>query len=371
MAEIVQQNRSKIKTQTKMTTTRLHIAVELIEAIGEYLDGCGLSATEFYHQQGYNPDDDQHNGYVDFQRFSQLFDAAAAFSGDDYIGLKVGENFLARHWGRLGYLIMAGENGLEGIQFIQRFASIVTNALQMQWQMDSTTLSCEFSLLEPVVSRHVIDYFVSSSLSLSRATSQNQASYLSVHFQHDGGPQPAFYDHFLQTQCFFNQSCNRITVALDSLRQLSVLRDPRLKQILEEHADQVLQSLAAGDELVQAVHRYIVDNLAHGAPTLKQTCEFLGQNERSLQRALAKQGINFQDMVDDLRRRMALEYMRNDYNFLDIAMMLGYSEQSALHRAFKRWTGMPPSRYRRTLLQDAAGEQPVADKKRPGEEPGA
>ena len=346
-----------------MTTSRLHVAVELIEAIGEYLDGVGLSAAEFYRLQGFNPDGEHVSGYVDFSLFSTLFDAAAEFADEDYIGLKVGENFLARHWGRLGYLIMAGENGIEGIQYIQQFATIVTNALDMKWISDSKTLACEFSLLGGPCSRHVVDYFVSSSLSLSRATSNDQTRYLNVRFQHDGGPSPTFYDEFLNTHCYFNQTSNQITVDLAGLRQVSTFRDPRLKIILEEHANQVLQSLAATDELVETVQRYIVDNLPHGAPTLKQTCEHVGQNERSFQRALAKQGINFQEMVDDLRRRMALEYIRNDYNFLDIAMMLGYSEQSAFHRAFKRWTGMPPSKYRRGLVQEA-------DEKKPGEGPG-
>lgn len=357
------QNQDKAK-QTTMTTPRLHVAIELIEAIGEYLETIGKSSEAFFKQQGFAVDDDHNNGYSDFTLFSSIFEAAAEYANDDYIGLKVGENFLARHWGRLGYLIMSGENGMEGIQYIQRFATIVTNALEMKWITDSETLSCEFSLQDSRVSRHVVDYFVSSSLALSRATSNDQTRYLSVRFQHDGGPTPPFYDEFLQTSCYFNQPCNQITVDIDGLRQVSAFRDPRLKKILEDHANQVLESLAVSDELVEKVQRYIVEALPQGAPSLKQTCEHIGQTERSFQRALAKQGINYQEMVDDLRMRMALEYIRNDYNFLDIAMMLGYSEQSAFHRAFKRWTGMPPSRYRRSLMLSN-------HEKRPGDEPGA
>ena len=67
------------------------------------------------------------------------------------------------------------------------------------------------------------------------------------------------------------------------------------------------------------------------------------------QRTLARLGFNYQDMVDELRMNLALEYLRNDYNFIDIAMMLGYSEQSAFHRAFLRWTGVTPRRFRERL----------------------
>ena len=53
-----------------MTTPRLHIAVELLEAIGEYLDSIGYSATDFYQQSGFHPDDENDSGYVDFALFS-------------------------------------------------------------------------------------------------------------------------------------------------------------------------------------------------------------------------------------------------------------------------------------------------------------
>ncbi|NPU93526.1 MAG: helix-turn-helix domain-containing protein [Gammaproteobacteria bacterium] len=330
-----------------MTTDHYHIAIELIEAIGEYLDAQGFSADDFFRQQGFVPDSDDHEGYVDFQLFSRLFDAAEQFTGDHCIGLNVGANFLARHWGRLGYLIMAGENGLEGVQYIQRFARIVTNALEMHWHWEADTLSCDFSIQAPNTSRHVYDYFVSSSLSLSKQTNNGKAPFHAVHFQHDGGSCREQYAPILGCECHFNAPWNRIVVQIRDLSQESRLRDPRLKKILEEHAQQVLQKLATGDELIGKVRQHILQQLPNAVPTLKEICTLLGQNERTFQRTLARLGFNYQDMVDELRMNLALEYIRNDYNFLDIAMMLGYSEQSAFHRAFKRWTGMPPSRYKK------------------------
>ena len=332
-----------------MTQNRYHIAIELIEAIGEYLEARGFDASDFFAREGFSPDDDENEGYVDFTLFSRLFDAAAEYSGEPCIGLQVGVHFLTRHWGRLGYLIMAGENGLEGVQYIQRFARIVTDALEMEWHWDQSVLSCEFRVLDPSVNRHVCDYFVSSSLSLARATSDDQFHFREVYFRHDDAGVADEYAQVLQCVCHFNADSNRIVVEIDSLRRESPFRDPRLKKILEEHANQVLEKLASGDELLAQIRRLVLAELPHGVPSLKSISEQLGQNERSFQRALAKLGMTYQDLVDELRMNLALEYIRNDYNFLDIAMMLGYSEQSAFHRAFKRWTGMPPSRYRKSL----------------------
>ena len=339
-----------------MTIERFHIAVELAEAIGDYLNSEGWSGDAFFQQQGVNLESDYDNGYMDFELFSSLFEAAATFAEDEYIGLKVGRNFVARHWGRLGYLILSGENGLEGVQFIQRFAKIVTNAIQFRWATHDAILECEFEVGagsgNPPVNynnnRQVIDYLVSSSFSLSQASTGLDTRYKAIHFTHQGGSDPEIYERLLKAPCYFRQPANKILADLASLKLESATRDSRLKKILESHAQQVLQTLASADELVVKVQSYILDSLPYGVPSLKQISDRFALNERTFQRNLAKQGMHYQDMVDDLRRRMALEYIHNDFSFLDIAMMLGYSEQSAFHRAFKRWTGLPPSKYRRS-----------------------
>lgn len=336
----------------EMTTPRFHVAIELVEAIADYLNACQCSSDAFFKAQGYCVEQDGHNGYISLERFSSLFDAAADYVGDAYLGLKVGANFLAKHWGRLGYLVMAGENGLEGVQYLQRFAAIVTNGLQFEWLAQGDRFYCHFSILEAPISRHVIDYFVASSYALSQATSENQLRYNQLDFVHDGGPDPQTYAIHFSCPCRFGQDQNRIVLDLFFLQQLSAFRDPKLKAILEAHAQQVLNDLSSGDQWLKQVQTAVLQALPDGVPSIKNLSEQFGQSERSFQKALASQGINFQEMVDDLRKRLALEYIKNDYNFLDIAMMLGYSEQSAFHRAFKRWTGQTPSRYRRRLESD-------------------
>ena len=338
-----------------MTIESYHIAIELIEAIGEYLKGQGQDAEAFFAANGVVLDSEEYEGYVEFHEFSRLFDAAEKLMGDPCIGLKVGTNFLTRHWGRLGYLVMAGENGLEGVQYIQRFARIVTNGLDIQWHWDKNELACEFTVLDPASSHHVADYFVASSLTLARATNNDHFGFKSVSFRHGDNGHGDEYRRVLACPCYFDAPKNLIVSDIANLSLESQYRDPRLKKILEEHAQQVLQNLASGDELLARIRQFVLAELPNGVPALKAVCERVGQNERTLQRSLAKMGLNFQDVVDELRMNMAIEYIRNDYNFLDIAMMLGYSEQSAFHRAFKRWTGMPPSRYKKTFLQSENG----------------
>jgi AraC-like DNA-binding protein len=73
----------------------------------------------------------------------------------------------------------------------------------------------------------------------------------------------------------------------------------------------------------------------------------LHMSRRTLQRKLAEIETTYQKLVDDTRRDLALRYIEDPrHSITDITFMLGFSQQSAFTRAFKRWTGMPPTDYR-------------------------
>jgi len=70
-------------------------------------------------------------------------------------------------------------------------------------------------------------------------------------------------------------------------------------------------------------------------------------SERSLQRRLADEGQTFDALLDELRHELALRYLADKtLAIAEVAFLLGYSEPSAFHRAFKRWTGKTPTQAR-------------------------
>ncbi|MBK6533536.1 MAG: helix-turn-helix transcriptional regulator [Deltaproteobacteria bacterium] len=82
--------------------------------------------------------------------------------------------------------------------------------------------------------------------------------------------------------------------------------------------------------------------------TLKRVAAQLRMSERSLQRRLADEGESFDAIVDALRRDLALRYLADPkIAVAEVAYLLGYSEPSPFHRAFKRWTGRTPAEARR------------------------
>jgi AraC-like DNA-binding protein len=94
------------------------------------------------------------------------------------------------------------------------------------------------------------------------------------------------------------------------------------------------------------VRRVLADELPHGEPGVAAVARTLGMSGRTLQRQLEEEGTTFRDVLNDLRREMAQAYLRDGrHTIAEITYLLGFSETAAFSRAFKRWTGVAPSRY--------------------------
>jgi AraC-like DNA-binding protein len=84
-------------------------------------------------------------------------------------------------------------------------------------------------------------------------------------------------------------------------------------------------------------------------PELHQVALSLGTQASTLQRELAQENTSFTQIVEQQKKRKALELLKSERSITDIARQLGFSASSAFHRSFKRWTGTTPGEYRRNV----------------------
>jgi len=78
----------------------------------------------------------------------------------------------------------------------------------------------------------------------------------------------------------------------------------------------------------------------------------LGLSRRSLQRRLQDEGFSFRALHEQIRAELACRWLEQSTMALgEVAYLLGFSEPSAFHRAFKRWTGQTPAAYRDRVAQ--------------------
>lgn len=94
------------------------------------------------------------------------------------------------------------------------------------------------------------------------------------------------------------------------------------------------------------VERRLEPLLASGEVGIERLARDLGYSRQTLYRRLKAEGITYEQLLDGLRRRLALRFMREGQSVKEAAYRLGFSDPAAFSRAFKRWTGSSPSEMR-------------------------
>jgi len=133
-----------------------------------------------------------------------------------------------------------------------------------------------------------------------------------------------------------------------SLRLPLRRRDPALRAVLEGHAATVARSLISEDHsTIASVRGALASCLPRGVPEIGVIARQLAISPRTLQRRLAAEGVSYQQLVD-LVRREAAERLLSEASVAigEVGYLLGFSEPSAFHRAFRRWHGVTPQQYR-------------------------
>ena len=115
------------------------------------------------------------------------------------------------------------------------------------------------------------------------------------------------------------------------------------------HDRTLVEQLARLDkkDIMARFRASLLERMTSGELSEDNLARDLHMSRRSLQRRLAEAEATYQSLVEETRRDMALRYLADpEKSATDIAFLLGYSQQSAFTRAFRRWTGMSPSEYR-------------------------
>ncbi len=96
-----------------------------------------------------------------------------------------------------------------------------------------------------------------------------------------------------------------------------------------------------------SLSRRFADQLFGGRVTIKKVAADLGSSEPTLSRRLAEQGSNFDQLIDDIRKYLAMRYLdQGKLKLQELALLLGFSTHASFTSAFKRWTGKTPSETR-------------------------
>jgi AraC-like DNA-binding protein len=131
-------------------------------------------------------------------------------------------------------------------------------------------------------------------------------------------------------------------LALPVVQNAQTLRD-----FLRQAPTSLLVKYRDESSATERIRRILRRQLADDLPSLEHIARQLDLTPQTLRRRLREEGQGYRAIKDDLRRDVAIEYLaRSELALPEIAGLLGFSEASTFHRAFKHWTGVAPGAYR-------------------------
>ncbi len=164
-------------------------------------------------------------------------------------------------------------------------------------------------------------------------------------------------DYFSYQEIESKESYLGIQLSKQQLKLKSIRPEPNLKKILYRQASDTLKQLFGFDYLsiedraLAVTVKFLIDNIQTNMATLPELSSHLGLTQRTLQRKLEKEEIQFSELVQFLRSEIAKQMLEVSlFKVTEIAQVLGYSESSAFNRAFKKWEGISPLKYRKQYL---------------------
>ncbi|WP_162846021.1 AraC family transcriptional regulator [Seongchinamella sediminis] len=110
--------------------------------------------------------------------------------------------------------------------------------------------------------------------------------------------------------------------------------------------------------LSRQIEQLLLASGPENLPTASDVAGQLNMSARTLHRRLTAEGTSFQQLKDDLRREIAVHYIQRDDLSIDtIAAVMGFQDNSAFYRSFKKWTGTSPGQYRQQLQNERKSQQ--------------
>lgn len=262
--------------------------------------------------------------------------------------LRLARGIAPRHFGVVGFAALACATLAEALQRLERYHRSVYDVNIAQVRPCPAGVCIEWGVERGRPGALVDETAIAALVQLSRAFTGQALRALEVDFVN---PRPADvrpYEDFFGGIVRFGQPSTRVVLAARDLALPLRGADTALLALLDAQAEALLQQVAAVSGPVGVWRQALVGLIRSGRTQLADLAQHLQMSPRSLQRRLAEQGHSFQTLLGQTRQQLAEAYLRDaSVELAEVALLLGYSEQSAFTRAFRHWTGLPPLQWRR------------------------
>ena len=289
---------------------------------------------------------------------AKFLEFAAEAVGDSAFGLHLAEDANPREEGLLFYVTSAAPNIREALSLFARYSRIANEAVRIKHAHAQEGLIAEFSFIG--LSRHAAkqatEFGVGVMIQALREIAGRSVRPMQVSFAHSRNTNLGAFEQFFGCPVEFGASGDQVAFSNEMLALPLVTEDRYLLETLRPLCDEAAKERGtASGSLRAAVENEAQKLLPHGKAKKHFVAKSLGHSERTLARRLVDEGTTYEEVLDQLRESLALQYIKEGgVSLKQIAWLLGYEGPTSFNQAFKRWTGRAPSVARSERLLHAS-----------------
>jgi AraC-like DNA-binding protein len=313
-------------------------------------DGAGQRVLGLLNRVGIEPGDFANpDTRIPHRTAIELLEAALANSQPATIGLQAGSLAEPCDLDVLEYAARSRPTLGDALSCIARYYRLMHGAAEFLLMDQGDRVVYRYRVTDGVFQPPAAnDFVLGSTISFIRRNTEPPAGEpAEIHFAHAEPRYVEAYSRYFGCPVFFGGGTNDIVFHRSALAAPMVRSDPDVSEAYEQHARKLIERLPAVEGTAGRVRRIVIEQLRGGEVTMEFMALRLAMSVPTLRRRLDQEGTTFSDIVDEIRHELAERYLREPSMAVsEVAFLLGFSSESAFHRAFRRWTGEAPSEFR-------------------------
>ena len=330
------------------------VRVSYVRLLTEYCEQRNISTASLLASVGLDVHAlEQANARISFISFSKLCDRASDVLRDPQLGLRVGQTVRPGHFGPYGLALMSCGTARQQLERSIGYSKMVSDVYANELvQRGGELVRIWHSRLPGGAppGRFHDEMRLAAGMVLTRWCWRMPDLRLNwVSFRHERPRDTREYDALFR--CPIRFGAVETSVAFDLGLVHTDLREgnPEALALLDQLCERELGKLHQNDPpWLNACRLAIAKGFREGKITLEAIAARTGVAARTLRYRIEKRGESFRSLVSSLRCELALTYLADaQLSLVDIALLLGFSDQSTFQRSFKNWTGRTPGDYRR------------------------
>lgn len=325
----------------------------LLEALLFFGQQRGLDSSRLASLSGFSSDFDRSGERtpVTNRQMESLWSNMVEYSNNKLIGMHFGETMQVAAFRVIGQIIQTSNTVKDALEQACALVPLLTDLYSMRMEQNKKTFTITFIPNKntddfPVSREQMGDFLVAFTLHELKGLIMDKARPITVDLPSYKADYDRLYDSILKCRPRAGEYY-RLEFETTYLHAKIISADHEIRELLLSQLERKENSARFEGHFSKRIFNFLIANSYLYSLSIEAVADNFNVTVRTLQRKLKEEGISYIRIIQEVRRALAVDYIKNtDAPIKEISVVLGYAESSGFVRAFKKWTGKTPSEYR-------------------------